>query len=282
MLCVTSRYHGATIDCGDDDYVVGIPQGSGAHTKPSSYTTLISSLPYDVSGIAICPVGTTWWNAALANVLFDVAIGGASSEVDIATNVLFHHGNIYQYYGFFFQFLIPIPLPAGTRISMRCQSSDSDNTLPFYMKANLIPSCDVPNTPHAAAIHTIGVTEASTSGVTVDPGGTTDTWGSWEEISSSSPCDARGVVIGHGEPGRDHTEYFKYKAVQVGIGSAGNEQEICGYTFADGSATDCQTPYASPPFPVAIKAGERISARAKSDITSSPTREIQVALYLWE
>lgn len=94
-----------------------VPPSASANTK-GGFTQLIASTSVDYLGFYVeVNLGDTNTSASVgAFSLIDIAIGGAGSEIIIVPNIQWYHGasRPRQFY--------PIPIPAGTRISARCQA----------------------------------------------------------------------------------------------------------------------------------------------------------------
>lgn len=99
---------------------------ASANTKATSYTTIVASTARDYLGLVVNlqPSQTT----ASLNYLVDIAIGAASSEINIIPNCFLSNNTATA--AMKKHFIIPIPIPSGTRISGRCQcSTGSDSVL---------------------------------------------------------------------------------------------------------------------------------------------------------
>jgi hypothetical protein len=109
---------------------------SGSTNTKGSYTELTSSTSKAIKGFFITFHGQNALTRATGFYLVDIAIGAASSEVDIVKN----HPNAIRgedstsprpYISQFF----PIPIPAGTRLSARLQSNVASATLGVIIHA---------------------------------------------------------------------------------------------------------------------------------------------------
>lgn len=107
-----------------------VDAGGSANTK-GAYAQIISSTVADIAGIFVIfdnqNNGSGSSNAS--TLLIDIAVGGAGSEVVIVPNIVlsvFLAGSAAIFGGF--MPYMPVQIPAGSRIAMRCQSST--NTSP--------------------------------------------------------------------------------------------------------------------------------------------------------
>lgn len=107
-----------------------VDPGGTANTK-GVYSQLVASTFGDIGGIfaTFDQQNTASGTASLAYYLIDIAVGASGSETVIVPNIpmsVFIGGTITQFGGYLPY--IPVQIPAGSRISVRAQSSD--NTSP--------------------------------------------------------------------------------------------------------------------------------------------------------
>jgi hypothetical protein len=257
---------------GDSYYFTNLTQPAAANTK-GSYVQMVSSTPFDSERLSITFYSLTY---GTYDNLFDIAIGAASSESDIISNILvcrsssYHIGSSYEF---------PVRIKAGTRISGRSQGeySSANN---FRVSLTLLRGgwsyirgfdvCD-----------TYGANTGNSGGVAVDPGGTINTKGSWSQITSSTSRDAKGFILiigNNSDYTRDSSAY--YWNVDVGIGASGSEQVIFpNWGVVVHSSVSTIFPQASPFIPMHIPAGSRLSARASCSGNGSTYRTLDVTIH---
>lgn len=248
-------------------YTVGITASSSAHVK-GAYASLA-----DATGIN----SARWWLYSMTatanrNYLIDVALGAAGSESVIVANVFLINprGTSVMVTA------APLPsyvdIPSGSRIAARLQSSVASGSVDVSVLLEQTPLRGL------ALPATYGVSTSTTTGTTVDPGGTANTKGSYAELSSATAAASTGAVIVTQTPAAG-TAFAKW-AMDIAMGAAGLESVIVP-----------NLPYQSddlfPAFQpngqrveVEIGASVRIAARAQCTGTSSGTRTLRVCMIL--
>lgn len=102
---------------------IDVDAGPTANTK-SAWAEIVASMPDDVKAFYLCIGGSD--NTALANgeFLFDVAIGPSGNEQIIAANMGFRATSSE---GIRLPMFVAHPLPVGTRVAIRMQSTITDS-----------------------------------------------------------------------------------------------------------------------------------------------------------
>jgi hypothetical protein len=104
-------------------FSISVTAHASANTK-GGYTALIAATTYASYGVMVQLAGLQTAASANQRCLVDIALGGEGSEVDVIPNLTC--GNVADYVaaagkGVFYYF--PIYIPAGARVSARCQAS---------------------------------------------------------------------------------------------------------------------------------------------------------------
>lgn len=244
-----------------------VTANASANTK-GSYSQLIASTAYPSAGIMLeVVVGSN-----NADYLMDLAIGGAGSEQILIADILVGStvGSSRRI------LMLPCAIPAGTRISARCQSTTGGATL--TVMGHLFTSDGSP-VPSASLFTTYGANSADSGGVGIDPGGVANTPGAYAQLTASSayPHHALALCVGCQN---NATPSAGRWLVDLAVGGAGSEQIILlDFPLSGGGSTSQGGP--TPSFvviPCSIPAGTRIAARARSSITTSPGRLIDLVL----
>lgn len=247
---------------------VVLTAGGSAHTKAASYTTIIASSSFDAR-LMVVQLG--WWGGGAVDFLVDIAVGAASSEVIIANNLHFSSGTG----DYCTQFEFPIFVPAGTRISARCQATTASRTL--RCAVTLGTHGFLPSSP-LSVITTYGANTADSGGVQVDPGGTIETKGAYSEITSSLTFDISYFVLAVGIQNNTVRTSARF-LMDIAVGAAGSEVILLPDQFYVCASTgDCLLP-ASICWPCSIPAGTRVAARAACSINDAADRLFDVVLY---
>lgn len=180
-------------------------------------------------------------------------------------------------------FRIPIQLPAGQTLYARCQSAASAKVVSVSVL------CKVAGYTCASALGIAtdyGTETADTSAITVDPGGTAHTKGSWTQIVASTSRPIRQLLLMFGGaieagPPTPATPDRTYESWlwDIGIGAATAEKIIIPNLGVVVSAlADALTEPVFGPFDVNIPAGTRISARCQASLTDAIDRLLDLSI----
>ncbi len=242
---------------------------TGSADTKGSWAEIIASLDNDVSGFMFASFGKP---SNDEQGMVDLGIGGAGSEqVFLPDYLSTMRSQVPTQHPIFF----PMCLPKGTRIAARGQCASSSSVqmsinISFFSKG--FEAFGKINRWTA-----YGTDTTDTSGVSIDPGGTANTKGSWTEIISSTANPIRYLVGSLGTQNNSGLSNYRF-LLDVGIGGAGSEQAIFenhpfntnGEELAHGMGF-C--------FPISIPAGTRLSARAQCSGTGASDRTFDIALY---
>lgn len=171
----------------------------------------------------------------------------------------------------------PVALPPGA-LRMRAQASVASHGITYMVTSR----CKSGLPCVGSVVDTYGADTASTKGTTITAPNTDGGWGSWTQISAS--CErikALLIAIGHGQAADWTTFSNQWFNVQIGVGSAGNEQVILNATEAGGSSSGTGTvsQMVLGPYYVDIPSGSRVSARIAKEYASSAQRTLDLVLY---
>jgi hypothetical protein len=217
-------------------------------------------------------VDITTQTATAQDYLVDIGIGPAGSEQVLVPNLLISRTSTSAgaaHYSF------PIAVPAGSRISARCQSG--------VASAALTVSCRIGGgsqaaRPAAAAAEAIGISTAATRGTPIDTGAVANTKSAWQIMGyANHDLDQLIVVPGNAT---DVARSFAYFVVDIGIGPAGSEQVLIPeLSFFVEAADDLIFPHSSQPYDLNVPAGTRFSCRARSANVTAGDRTLDIAVY---
>lgn len=251
-------------------YLGDASSDSTANTK-GSYTQFTSSTTYPASGIYL----NTGYSVSSADYLFDVAIGGAGSEVVIISNIL-HSVTSGSGRMIGSSYFFPISIPAGTRLAARSQNSQGGAGHYVALEMFLI-SQGIMQSGSGVATH--GADTADSGGTSIDPGGAGSTKGSYSEIVASTTYPYIGFSLDFGIQRNQATQWCEWN-VDLAIGGAGSEVIILtDFHLSNNLSIHSVTPRTTPYFPIPIPAGTRIAARASCDITDATDRLIDVVFH---
>jgi hypothetical protein len=146
---------------------------SASTNTKGSWTQVNAALPFDSYGFWIAIAGTAT-SATLTDVLLDIGIGGSGSEIVLVPDLL--AGWVGTPTQDLRNLWIPIFIPKGTRVAVRCQAqiaSDTVDVMFFFrggrpdMRGELFSGCDAYGVSSSGAstgiAHTPGSTGAESS-----------------------------------------------------------------------------------------------------------------------
>jgi hypothetical protein len=229
------------------------------HTK-GAWVELIASTTYASSWLLFSTViaGTGLGQTYLV----DIAVGASTAEQLIIPNL---HA--------FMRFV-----PAGTRISARCQSSAGTSTLGVL--ATIIAS-PMESTPGYSRFEAAGVvTATSRSTLLNDPGTVAHTDGTWTELIASTGFPYRWMCIAFSNP--NDTAWAGGAAthlVDIGVGAGGSEVELISDIPTGGQSSDDNVNPATYCFPCSVGQGQRIVARHRCSSITGNDRRLNATVY---
>lgn len=239
-----------------------------ANTK-GSWVELIASTSFLAKLGGIRLVGDT---GGSYDYLLDLGIGASGSEVTIIENLIYSakQANAANSYN------LPILIPEGVRIAARSQSRGGGASL--YVEGDLVGiplGADMP----PQRVTTYGANTGDSGGVSIDPGGTADTKGSWVEITSSTTYAIKQLVLGIGQAGNFQASTTNW-LVDIAMGASGSEVVLVpNLQMAANVQGDNIAPATFGPFSVTIPSGSRLAVRAQCSITDATDRLFDAVLY---
>ena len=246
-----------------------IASASAANTK-GNWVQIVASTGRSIDSITLHPD----YGDGIYDYLFDIAVGAAGSEVVIVSNILISTMSSYSYRGS--TFIFPISIPAGTRISMRCQHNTDNAARNMYFNLSTFhnPYLDQKLPPPV----TYGANTADSGGTQIDAGATPYTAGAYVQLTASTTRYHKGVVFCFGNISNAARTAGMF-TVDLGIGGAGAEvvklQSIVGVP----AANTPPTPFCSIFYPMDIPIGSRLAIRCSSGITDATDRLLDVVVY---
>lgn len=256
------RFEDVGADTGNSRGTAVVPGGT-VHTK-GSWVQLIASTSFAADGIVVKAAIVL---VAVGQHLTDIGIGAAASEQVLLPDLFSQWATLPSPA----LYVLPIRIPAGTRISARTQSNAT--TSQIVVSGQIFQGgWDMPRLGRLTAY---GVNTADTGGTQVDPGGTIHTKGSWSELVASTAHRTRHLSIAFG--GQNNlVRTTANQLLDVGIGAGGSEVVLIPNIFVyQNLSTDSFHPLVTQ-YPCDIPAGTRIAVRAQSSITDATDRLFDV------
>ncbi len=123
-------------------------------------------------------------------------------------------------------------------------------------------------------------TPSTSMGVTIDPGGTANTKGSWTQLIASVPQDINYLIL-HIGPNADVGRGVNASALlDIGVGSSGNEYVILGDMHLNwNTGQDTPSPQVIQCVPIMVKSGVRLAARMQCSDNTAGDRTIDLSAW---
>ena len=202
-----------------------------------SWAELIASTAFDADIIGILPHLPSSSNGGK----LDIGIGAASSEVIIIPNIDIQFATSRDTDNLH---MIPVQIPAGSRVAARfCSASTNSIAIGGF----LIESNELSGGRHIA----LSAGANCYTPITVDPGATINTKGSWAELDSSTEDD-----INYNGTAR---RWF----LDIGVGAASSERVIMSNLIFSTQAWAAFPNPITMRLPCNIPAGTRVAARCQ-------------------
>lgn len=228
-----------------------IVTGGAANTK-GAFAQLSSALPVGCEAIAVA-VGS---KSSTSDYLLDIAIGAPSSEVVVLSN-LSVSGPAYNSGYFYF----PISLPAGVRLSARCQCVSASATLGVFAMLMTTGFLGLPG--FGRRVEALGANTADSGGVALTNPTVINTFPAWAQIGAATSFRYRWLVVAIGNQAVGSRTSGQRFIFEVGIGAAAAQRTLIG-GIPIGSPTGGLGIASSYAFPCDIPAGSTLWGRYAS------------------
>lgn len=258
-----------------------VTSSATAHTK-GSWVQLDAATGFDAS-LLILDIAVQFQDTLY---LIDIGIGASGSEQVLIPNLLVSQSTMVIP-----RLVLPIAIPAGSRISARSQ--DNFGSSVSFISGMLLAGGFV-NPASFNTITAYGPNIATSNGVTADAGATANTKGSWAQITASTTRDMRGLILSgiRAVPGTAMAADYA-NLVDIGVGASGSEQVLIPNIVFQASITTGGAsgsplvlsglgtlfPRFIPPIPCDIPAGSRLAVRQQSTTTNATDRTSAYAIY---
>lgn len=242
--------------------------GAGTINTLSSWTDLTTSCPYDADGFLFSFANTTSNVSCLIDIGIDPS-GGTSFQI-IAPQLLWasHQLRTNDW------FHVPVTIPAGSRVAVRHQSSTAPTDVRCAIHLITAGSWAKPTVSKVVAI---GANTATSSGVQLDPGGSSQTYpGSFTTIGTA-PNDLCALCVKIGGINNTAPTNTSF-ALEIAVG-AGPDIIMEQLRFASGSTGDNYGPLSDFWLPVSVPSGATLAAKAKCASVDATDRLFKAVLY---
>lgn len=236
------------------------------HTK-GPWMEIVAATTNEVNLITLCFPVATFLAATDTSTLLDIGIGAGGAEVVKVPNLAVGYHNVYD------QIDIPITIPSGSRIAIRCQSVVVSKTVSVVMT---LAKFTVGRLPSAYVIP-FGADIATSRGVGLAVPGVVNTKGAWTEITAATAEPFGGLVVC--EQGNADASFAAGTGLlDVATGAAGSEVVIPGMGDLSYACTlnESWTAHGTRLYPATIPSGTRLSARYQA---TSLSNSMDLSLY---
>lgn len=228
-------------------YELNNDTGGVANTK-TAWVQIAASLPNTISAILLMS------RVSAANYkLMDIGIGGAGSEVVLVPNIDVNagiSGDSMRY------LLIPVSIPAGTRISVRTQAGGTNAVVRYKM---LFLTDTFIGLQAPTRWENWGADTSTSHGTSVVTSASVNTEGSWVQLVAATSFTTKWLIVMISAFGTG-----RLIAIDIAVGGAGSEQVILpNILFTN------QNLGLAVVLPFSIPGGSRVSARNQSDVGST-------------
>ncbi len=251
---------------------VTITANASANTKATTWTELIAATDYAANWLLISVRPAA--GASAVSWLMDIGVGASTAEQVLIPNLAQQSPLAEKMVQLVYSF--PLAIPAGTRISARCQASTGSQTLSVAAYAISTPIAAPPGLTRVEACG--AVTASSLPTLLNDPGGVAHTDGTWTQLIAATGFAYKWICVATTNPNDTAYAVRVDDLLDIGVGAAAAEVEVMrdlvvqGDTFTDMSVMSyC--------FPCSIAAGQRVVARHRCSNITAGERRLNVAVY---
>lgn len=253
-------------------------KSEGMVSASTSLTTITSNVSANTKGSWVEIVSSTAFVATGADLmisvidgdrsfLFDIGIGGSGSETVMIPNLPACSRNGREVTSSVYY---PLFIPAGVRLSARCQDSTGGGNMLFGL---CLRSTSM-YSPIFDKSATYGAITSTSLGTTVIPA--LNSKGSWVEITSSIDFDCRYMLVcWSADSNTEHGDVF----LDIGVGATSSEVVLVPNVFngsMGGTLDRMYQPHVG--IPVTIPQGTRIACRAQYKGNSGITDDLEIIL----
>jgi len=249
-----------------------ITANASANTK-GAWLTIATALGYDIHSLHLVLDQNT--GGQNRDVLVDIGIGGAGSEVTVVDNILYSlaptdHSEV--------PIILPLFIPRGTRVAARIQASTGSTTIEMFGFGSTIP---LSMGDGIQSCQTVGANTADSGGTSIDPGATPSVYGSWVQLVAATERHVKYMNIALGNQ-LNAARTVAVGDFEIGIGAAASEIAMAGGRYRMNATVDSVRPQMYGPIPVSIPQGTRVAMRTINYSTgTSPARLFDAVAYLF-
>lgn len=269
---------------GEAGFTFGRAESIGANTANSLAVTVTASGTANAYG-SWATLGTTTFEynsiivyairgSAAADYVLDLGIDDGAGNVFVIAGSLRAPNRKAADYGY--SYALPLRVPAGKALVARVACNTASASILVSVTGMSRGPRGITGYSRCLPLYTA----ATSRGVTVDPGGTANTKGSWAQLVASTAFETAAVMLCVGHNADSSRTAAASALLDIGVGSAGNEFALIpniplGWT----TTSDTPVPAVVGPFECCIPQGRRVAARMQCTDTTAGDRTIDVGAW---
>lgn len=225
------------------------------------YTELIASTAFEAQTLIVNTLTTITTSTVATGTLLDIAVGGSGSEVVLISDIPIGFRASNQ------QFICPILVPSGSRISARIQGQ----VISQSVTVNVILRQHGDHSAPPTTATTYGVSSSLSTGAALTAAVSVNTKSAYTELTSSTGSAFTRLLVCIS--GNTANATAATGLMDIATGAAASEVVIIPDIYYEVTAAEFWTPFGiSLPFTVSIPAGTRLSARYQATATATGAR----------
>ena len=256
----------------------------GAATGTSRGTALTANASANTKGTYVDIGGATAFDYELLQLFVYQGVVVADFTVDLALSDGANRWIIAQDLRYAASFaglenskwILPLHVPKGSQLSARVQCSTGGSAVDILLHGFSQGLMGAPGYSRCEVINAI----ATSRGVAVDPGGTANTKGTYQQLVASTARDYMALAAFVGNNGDFVHAASQNMLLDIAIGAAAAEVELLkNVALAAAVTQDSWDPRSLGPYPFDIPSGSRLAARSQCSVTTASDRTCDVSVY---
>jgi hypothetical protein len=244
------------VDTATSNIILAIVTASATPHVKGAWVELVPSTTGDIHLLEVATTGSATSTSATST-LMDIGIGAAASETVIVPNVPMGYRRDLMVYS------IPILIPSGSRIALRCQSAVGSKNPTVFARGYRSTNGVIP----APYCTTYGADTATSLGVAITAG-STNTKTAWTEITSATTERLGGIVVGLQANGSSAVANGSV-LVDIGVGAAASETVVVPNIYVALTSTEQMGTHSGFCYAVDIPRGARLAVRYQTSTTTN-------------
>lgn len=233
---------------------------AGSGTAKGGYEELSAATADDWSGFVV-NFGVA--SSSSNRYLVDIAIGAAASEVVILPNVYIQPSTLQGYTSF----RVPLQVPAGSRVAVRCSSSQNGGTMKVGITGLVANAANPPGFTTATAIVAADTGNVRPSSISVSATTSATTWTELEDVTAAEYGAFLMIASENATPGTSGQGL----RMSLATGAAAAETAIGGGELQSNTANPLLARAILPLIETTAAAGVRLSANIQAAVPGTDT-----------